>query len=423
MSHKKYALSVVFSLLFLSLALTTAAQDAINLRYTLWVAADSPQVALFNEIAAEYTAMNPNVTVTFESIAFPDYQADVTLQLAGNNPPDMGWIVEGAAKSWVQSGILADLGPTLKGSEDYNFADFSESSLNLWVDGEAVYGIPFSTSPFIVLYNADLFEAAGIPTPTELIAEDNWTWETLASSAKAIADATDAYGFQSVDAALYTGNFWATLIPVLRGFGGDAWTDDNVCAFNTPESVAGLQYLHNMIFTDESMVPPGTEVDFFAGGAGMTLGQLSRVNRLADASFEWSIAPLPVGANGDQPVVGQAAMVVFNNSANREAAIDFLAFMTSEENVARLAQFFPPARQSVLASDVLAEANPLVPADLMQTVVIDQITNGRVLPSSAQFPRVELVVRPLLDELWVAGADVQTIADTICSSIDPLLSR
>ena len=423
MSLKKNALSVIFAVLVLTLALTASAQENIALRYTLWVAADSPQVALFNEMAAEYTALHPNVTVTFESIPFPDYQSDVTLQLAGNNPPDMGWIVEGAAKSWVKSGVLADLSPALKGSEDYNFADFSEASLGLWTEGDAVYGIPFSTSPFIVLYNADLFEAAGIPTPAELIAEDNWTWETLASSAKAITDATDAYGLQSVDAALYTGNFWATIVPILRGFGGDAWTDDNVCAFNTPESVAGLQYIHDMVFTDESLVPPGTEVDFFAGGAAMTLGQLSRVNRLADAAFVWSIAPLPKGANGDQPVVGQAAMVVFNNGANRDAAIDFLAFLTSEENVARLAAFFPPARQSVLASDVLAESNPLVPADLMQSTVIDQIQNGRVMPTSSQFPRIELVVRPLLDELWVADADVQAIADNICASIDPLLAR
>jgi multiple sugar transport system substrate-binding protein len=178
-----------------------------------------------------------------------------------------------------------------------------------------------------------------------------------------------------------------------------------------------------MIFADQSMVPPGTEVDFYAGGAGMTLGQLSRVNRLAEASFEWSIAPLPEGAGGYQPVVGQAAMVVFNNSRNREVAIDFVKFLTTEENVARLAQFFPPARDSVLDSEAVVAANPLVPVDLMESAVIGAIRQGRVLPSSAEFPRVELMVRPLLDELWVEGADVQAVADTICDTISPLLAQ
>src|SRR5688572_5390252 len=116
-------------------------------------------------------------------------------------------------------------------------------------------------------------------------------------------------------------------------------------------------------------------------------------------------------------------MVVFNNSRNRDAAIDFVRFLTTEDNVARIAQFFPPARESVLNSDAVIEANPLVPTDLMQTAVIEPIQTGRVLPSSAQFPRIELMVRPLLDELWVEGSDVQAVADTICDSITPLLAQ
>src|SRR5688572_2311300 len=158
------------SMVVLLIGASVSAQDEpVTLRYTLWIAADSPQLALFNELAAEYTEQNPNVTVTFEPIAFVDYQSDVTLQLAGNDPPDAGWIVEGAARSWVESGVLADLGPVLRGDESYNFDDFSQSALELWTEGDAVYGIPFSTSPFIVLYNRDLFAAAGIPAPDELI--------------------------------------------------------------------------------------------------------------------------------------------------------------------------------------------------------------------------------------------------------------
>lgn len=421
--RKLFALSWVMLLALFSMTVVSAQDQPVNLRFTLWIAADSPQVALFNELAAEYTADHPNVTVTFESIPFADYQSVVTLQLAGSNPPDAGWIVEGAARSWVESGILTDLAPTLTSDEAYNFADFGTTALDLWREGDAQFGIPFSTSPFILLYNRDLFTEAGIPTPDELIESDEWTWENVAASAKAIADGTDSYGFQSNDAALYTGNFWATLIPILRAFGGDAWSADNTCQFNSPETVAGLQFIHDMIFADGSMVPPGTEVDFYAGNAGMTLGQLSRVNRLADAEFAWSIAPLPAGPAGAPAVIGQAAMVVFNNSQKRDAALDFVRFLTSEANVTRLAQFFPPARESVLSSQALVDANPLVPADLMQTAVIDAIQTGSVLPSHAEFPRIELAVRPLLDSLWTPDADVQAVSNSICDQIAPLLAR
>ncbi len=60
---------------------------------------------------------------------------------------------------------------------------------------------------------------------------------------------------------------------------------------------------------------------------------------------------------------------------------------------------------------------------MMQSAVIEPIQVGRVMPSSSQFPRIELMVRPLLDEIWVEGADVQAVADSICDSISPLLAR
>jgi ABC-type glycerol-3-phosphate transport system substrate-binding protein len=61
----------------LLLGVGVSAQDEpIELRYTLWIAADSPQLALFNELAAEYSQQNPNVTVTFEPIAYGDVRAN-----------------------------------------------------------------------------------------------------------------------------------------------------------------------------------------------------------------------------------------------------------------------------------------------------------------------------------------------------------
>src|SRR5207248_3424950 len=142
--------------------------------------------------------------------------------------------------------------------------------------------------------------------------------------------ATGTYGFQNFDAALYTSNFWGTLVPMMRAYGGDAWSDTYQCGFTSSGSVAALQLIHDMTFKDKSAVPPGTQVDFYSGGAGMTLGQLSRVNKLASAHFGWSIAPLPSGPAGYHPVVGQAAMVVFKNSPHRAEALDFIKFLTTQ---------------------------------------------------------------------------------------------
>lgn len=153
----------------------------------------------------------------------------------------------------------------------------------------------------------------------------------------------------------------------------------------------------------------------------MTIAQLSRVNNLAHATFGWGIAPLPSGPAGYHPVTGQAALVVFRNSPNRAAAEDFVKFLSNQQNVTRLAQFFPPARASVLATSALTQANPLVPATAMQTSVIDPIKTGQVLPTNPNLPNVELALRPLLDSLWAPNANVTSVANSMCTTIQPLL--
>ena len=77
--------------------------------------------------------------------------------LAGGNPPDGGWVLENTAPQFVASQVMADLQPALTAAEGYDLADFSESALALWKAGDGLYALPFSTSPFLILYNKDLF--------------------------------------------------------------------------------------------------------------------------------------------------------------------------------------------------------------------------------------------------------------------------
>lgn len=423
MKKSKSLLGLLLLSMLMMLTFTSFAQENITIRYTLWIPPDGPQMEAFNAIKAEYEEANPGVTIEYSYVAFNDYESVLTLQLSGNNPPDAGWLVERSAPTFIQAGVLADIGETLRADEAYDYADFSEPASSLWIEGDSVYAIPFSTSPFVFIYNKTLWEEAGATLPDDLIADENWTWANVAEQLATIKEETGVYGFQSNDAGLYTGNFWITIVPILRAFDGDAWSADNECLFNSEGSVEGLSFIHNLIFTDNSAVPPGTEINFFAGDAASTIGQLSRVGQLANAEFEWDIAPLPAGTAETPYVIGQAAMAVFNNSSNPEVAADFVKFMTTQENIARLSAFFPPIRASVLASQEFLDANPLIAPERIDSIVAMAINNGTVLPASPNFPTIELTTRALLDGLWTPNADVQATADMICGAIQPLLGQ
>lgn len=392
-------------------AATAWAQD---LRVTVWTGSDA-HLAMLNGIADGFEAANPGTTVTFETIPFGEYTQKLTLQLAGGNPPDVGWLLESDAPTFVAAGVLADIGSALRADGDYDFDDFAEPAMGLWVGDEAVYGIPFSTSPFMLYYNATAFNEAGLATPNELAEAGEWTWDALRETAAGLADGDGFWGFEGKDGQGYDSRIMHSMMPVIRAYGGDAWMGDQ-CGFTSPEAVAAMEHYHAMIFEDQSVVPPGEIGDFFAGDAAMTINQISRVTRLADADFEWGIAPLPTGPGGQADVIGQAALVVFEQGENRELATQLIAHMTSAEGVATMAQFFPPARSSVLSSDAFTQSNAAIAPEQMELVKA-AIEGGTVLPAHERYPQIFAAMSPRVDALWRADADVEAVMASVCDAI------
>ena len=408
--------------LIIATALTgtlASASAAEELRFTVWTGSEA-HLAMLNGIAESFAETHPDVTVQFDTIPFGDYVQKLTLQLAGGNPPDLGWLLESSAPAFVNAGVLEDVSDTLTAADDYNYADFSKPAMGLWTKDDAVYGIPFSTSPFLIYFNKTLYDEAGLETPAERAADGTWTWEQLKSDAAALRNAdTGVWGYETVDGQGYGARVMHNLMPIVRAYGGEAWTD-GACTLDSPESAEAVQLFHDMVYADQSTVPPGEQGDFFSGNAALTMTQISRVTKLADVGFDWGIAPLPSGPAGEASTVGQAAVVAFAQGKNKEVAAEFLAHMTSAENVAKMAEFFPPARVSVLESDAFLSSNPAVTPEQME-IVAAGIEDGSVLPSHERYPQIEAASRPDFDALWAADADVPAVLARLCDDIDPLL--
>lgn len=407
--------------LVLGTALLTAALPlsalAAELRMTVWTSSEA-QLATLNEIAASFTEQNPETTVKFETIPWSDYVQKVTLQLAGGNPPDLGWLAEASAPAFVDAGALADISSYLSEDSEYDLADFTEGSLDLWSNGDAIYGVPFSSSAFVTYYNEDMYRAAGLETPGEFAARGEWTWEKLRSDAAALTS-SGVYGFQDPGSNAYDTAPYFLLTPLLRAHGAEVWADGE-CQLNSPEAVAATTIFHDMVFKDRSAVPPGEKAEFFTGNAALTFGQISRATQLDGASFKWNLAPLPQGPAGSVGVLGQAGVVVFAGSRNPEEAGRFLAYMTSKAGTEMMTQFYPPARSSVLSSEAFLNSNTRISPEGM-AVVAQAAEGARVLPNSPRYPQIEAAQKPIFDKLWRADADVGAVLDEVCTTISGLI--
>lgn len=397
----------------------SASDGPVDLRMTVWTA-DEAQLAMFQEIADAYVAENGDTVsgVTFETLPFEEYTTGVTTQIAGGNPPDLAWIFENSAPEFVESGSLLDLRPTLEEAEGYELDDLEQDALSLWQSDDGLYAYPFSNSPFGVFVNLDQLAAAGQPTPDELIANGQWTWEKAAELSAAAAESSGKSGLVVRD---FDFSAWDNLATIWNGWDAQPWSEDGTtCEFDSPEMVEALTWFHDEVFLDNSIPGPGTTADFFAGDAAMTITQISRASALDD-SFAWDLVPLPAGPAEQVSVIGQAGIGVFADGPNAEAAADFLAYFTNPQNSEKLSTYFPPPRTSLLNAETLQAANPKLNADQLQAVVVDGIKGAVTKPSHVQFSQLHQAVRAELDAMWEPGADVEAVASSVCAAATPLL--
>lgn len=420
MKLKQALKSTACALALLGFGGIAKAEDTVNLRMTIW-SANEAHLKLFNEIAADFKKAHPNVNVAYESLPFDTYTTALTTQIAGGNAPDMAWIFETSAYDFVKSGALYPLSDTLKATPGYNLEEVSAGATERWSQAGQIYAYPFSTSPFAMFVNNDLVKAAGAKTPAEMIADGQWTWDNAISTASAVA--------KSGKGGLVVRDFnyqnWQYLTSVWNGWGASPWSEDGkTCLMAEKPMADALSIIHDAIFTKKAMPGPGETVDFFAGNAAMTITQISRASLLPkDKPFSWDLVPLPQGPAGDYALIGQAGLGVMQAGKNAKVAAEFVAYMTNPENSAKLSQFFPSARKSLLNADVLKKTNPLLTEEQIENVVIRGISTGRVMPGHTGFAQIQQTVRSGLDSVWRPDADVPGTLQKICGQIAPLLKR
>jgi cellobiose transport system substrate-binding protein len=165
------------------------------------------KVATFNdfgyteELLAEYTESHPNVTVEHVTAATSDdARTNLTTKLAAGG--------EGLAD--VEA-IEVDWLPELTQYPDL-FTDLADPALDgRWVDWKVqqattpegkVIGYGTDIGPEAICYRADLFEAAGLPTDREDVAEllggDDATWEDYFAAGREFVKKSDAAWYDSV---------------------------------------------------------------------------------------------------------------------------------------------------------------------------------------------------------------------------------
>lgn len=219
-----------------------------------------------------------------------------------------------------------------------DFDDFFAGMVDAMTFDDQLYGVPFRAAASGMIYNQALFEERGIDGPPETVDEFIDAVEKLTYTSD---DGTKVYGFA------IPGNHYANIVDVARMWNGDFITPDYEVAAGEEGMITAVQLLRDLF--EQGQLPSNwtnlssEDVDNLmqSGRAAITFGSLGDAqsyNTAEGTAYPGSFqaAPLPVAEDVDLEVgpskVEFWTMVIPANSTDKEAAWEFIRYMSSPES-------------------------------------------------------------------------------------------
>jgi len=402
-----------FVLLLVVLGISAvSAQDPVTLTYLVDESQNSQDMA--KALADAYTALNPNVTITIESRpGGTEGDNIVKTRLATGDMTDIFFYNSGS--------LLQALNPsqTLVDLSDQPFIEnIVDSFLPTVSQNGGIFGVPTGTAMGGgILYNKAVYEELGLSVPT--------TWAEF----EANNDAILAAGIPPVLATF--GDTWTSQLFVLGdyynveqavpGF-AEQYTANEAKYATTPAAMAGFAYLQEG-FERGWWQPDYATTRFEPGLALLANGEVAHFPMLTFAlstiatNFPDKINDIGFFAQPGTDAEANGATIwmpagtyIPQTAPNREAALDFLAFIASVDGVDAITALVPPngpylIKGSTLPDDVLPAVKDL----------------AAYIDSGNSYPALEFlspIKGPNLEQLCVAVGTGQMDAATAAENYD-----
>lgn len=230
-AKKPAALEVVSKIpkLKLSISATSTGKELIDFKKTL---------ETINLESSEYE-------LELKEISNQGYMQELDSLINTNMAPDL--IMLNYTNNLIQNGALLDITDYIGKDRDIKIANYYKSSIDSISANKKIYGLPFSCSPLVLLYNQNLFEDSGVALP-----KSGWKWDDFRNAAKQLTKDTDGDG--KIDQWGYNHSYTINFVQFLNSYGaGVGGNKDNlIAAFN----------MYKNIF-DEHLTPGNEDLDNF----------------------------------------------------------------------------------------------------------------------------------------------------------------
>jgi len=348
------------------------------------------------------------VKVKLEVIGWNDLQTRIQTAVTSGQGPDVLNIGNTWAASLQATGAFLpfdDASMKSIGGSD----KFVKTALETGgAPGKPVTSVPLYGLAYGLYYNKKMYTDAGLQPPT--------TWEELVTAAKKLTTGTQ-YGF-SLAAGSYTENVHFAFINASQN-GGEWFDSKGNPTFTQQANIDGIKRYLDLMQTDKVVNPSNAQYDngvqavndFATGKVAMILSQNN-----ADASIvsngmksdQYGVVPFPApeGAKKIASFPAGINLSIFKNTKNKDAALKFVKYMTSESTQGKLAK--PYAVLPVLDGVKPGFTDNADEAATFQKIYNDMTKPLPLVPAEDQF---ENTVGKAMNDMFAKIATGSTVSD------------
>ena len=304
-----------------------------------WAIWDYDLTVYYKPLIEAYEAKNPQVKIETVDLGSADYMTVLGTQLSGGADLDVLCIkdIPGYANLVKQNRLEPLNGFIAANNIDKTL--FNGVTEQIAVNGE-VYALPFRSDFWLIFYNKDLFDAAGVPYPSNDMTLDEY--DALARKLTRGSGANKVYG-----AHYHT---WRSAVQLFGILDGKNTIVDGTYGFLTPYYERVIKEQNDGIVQSyAALKTSGTHYSgaFFNNhiamlnmGTWFIATQIDKVKTGESLSANWGLAkyPHPAGVEAGTTLGTITSIAVNRNSKNKEAALDFMEFVSGPEGASILAK-------------------------------------------------------------------------------------
>ena len=250
---------------------TGSGDEAVTLNWALW---DKDSTAYWQALADGYMESHPNVTIEMTDLGSTDYMTQLATQLAGGN----GELDVLSIKDIPGYSNLIGMLEPLSGKLTTDESKFNGVLEQLTAEDGNYYAVPFRSDFWVVYYNKDIFDQAGVEYPTNDM--------TMADFDAKIREVYEKTGYKT---DVFYGNGADYCAYVLRGEGGHLYNGSEIGA--TEEQIEAFFDIYETGIAEGWACDPAIYAERTIGTPEqMPLVYGSSPSTMSWCSFTWSNA-------------------------------------------------------------------------------------------------------------------------------------